>query len=90
MSKERAVKADTRKMAPCPFCGKDVAVLTDMHDLEECANFEDEDCPCEQYEPSGRCGYYTVVCNANKGGCGSSSGYFPTEQQAIQAWNKRV
>ena len=77
------------KLKSCPFCGANAAELTNAHNLEECANFEDENCPCEQYEDCGACGYYTVVCNANNGGCGAASGYFPTEELAISAWNHR-
>ena len=34
--------------------------------------------------------YKTVVCNVNKGGCGASGGYYPTESEAIEAWNRRA
>lgn len=82
--------SDIEKLLPCPFYGAEATEITDVHDLEECGNFEYEDCPCELYEDSGNFGYYTIVCSANRGGCGSSSGYFPTKEQAIEAWNKRV
>ncbi len=78
------------ELKPCPFCGANVAELTNAHDLEECGNFEDENCPCEQYEDCGACGYHTIVCNVNNGGCGASSGYFSTEELAIKAWNRRA
>ena len=36
-------------------------------------------------------GYYVVCYSRNKGkGCGSSTGWHETEQEAIEAWNKRV
>lgn len=35
-------------------------------------------------------GFYSMVCNVNKGGCGASSGYFSTVEKAIEAWNRRV
>lgn len=78
------------ELKPCPFCGKYGAEVTNMHDLEECANFEDKSCPCEQYKEPGACNYITIVCNVNEGGCGASSGYFSTEEKAIKAWNRRA
>lgn len=33
---------------------------------------------------------YYAVCDYNKGGCGASSGYCRTEEEAIEAWNRRV
>ncbi|MGN0444222.1 MAG: hypothetical protein ACI4F5_06380 [Acutalibacteraceae bacterium] len=71
------------------FAEKKVAVMTDAHDLEECSNFDYDNCPCNEYEPSP-CELITVVCNVNKGGCGASSGYYPTKKEAIEAWNRRV
>lgn len=79
----------SEKLKHCPFCGANVAEITNAHDLEECANFADEICPCKNYEDVG-CSYFTVVCNMNKGGCGASSGYYATEEKAIAAWNRRV
>lgn len=76
-------------LKPCPFCGKNVAVMTNAHDLEECSNFEDDNCPCSEFE-STPCNYNKVVCDFNKGGCGASSGYYPTIEEAIEAWNRRV
>lgn len=77
------------KIKPCPFCGKSVAEVLNAHGLEECANFEDDSCPCNQYEDAGKCQFHTVVCGMNKGGCGASSGYFSTKEAAIYAWNRR-
>ena len=78
------------KLSKCPFCGADVAEMSNAHDLEECANFEDDRCPCEQYEEAGQCQFHTVVCSINNGGCGASSGYYETEESAAQAWNSRA
>ena len=33
---------------------------------------------------------YTVVCNAQKGGCGASCGYSYTKRDAKKKWNRRV
>ena len=76
-------------LKPCPFCGENVAVMTDAHDLEECSNFEDDNCHCNEFE-SHPCEYKTVVCDVTRGGCGASSGYYPTEKEAIEKWNRRA
>lgn len=77
------------KLKHCPFCGANVAEITNAHDLEDCANFADEICPCENYEAVD-CSCFTVLCNMSSGGCGASSGYYATEEKAIAAWNRRV
>ena len=36
-------------------------------------------------------GYYVVCYSRNKGkGCGSSTGWHETEQEAIESWNRRT
>ena len=67
-------------LKPCPFCGKQVALIDNCHELEDCENFE----RCEAT------GYYAVVCDVNEGGCGASGGYARTEQEAVAAWNRRT
>lgn len=32
---------------------------------------------------------YQVVCYSTRGGCGASSGYIDTKEEAIENWNKR-
>ena len=68
------------ELKPCPFCGKTVAKLSNCKDLEDCENFEE--CGCDEI-------MHTVVCNWNNGGCGASTGYRKTENEAIEAWNRR-
>ena len=70
----------TEKLLPCPFCGKQVALIDNCHELEDCENFE----RCEST------GYYAVVRDVNEGGCGASGGYARTEHEAISAWNRRA
>ena len=64
----------------CPFCGKSVAEMDTCQGLESCENFEECD----------NSGYSAVVCNYNKGGCGSTGKYCKTEAEAIAAWNTRT
>jgi len=70
----------SEELKPCPLCGLKVATVTTCADLEECENFE----TCEDS------GFHIVVCDVNKGGCGASSGYRKTYDEAIEAWNWRV
>lgn len=81
--------SESAQLKPCPFCGKSVATLSNAKELEDCSNFEDDDgCPaCMDW--SGGCGCHTVVCGVTEGGCGASTGYFPTKDEAIAAWNRR-
>lgn len=81
---------DESKLKPCPFCGKRVAEISDAHELAECGNFEAEECPCESFENAVECGLKIVVCNVQRGGCGASSGYCLTREQAVYEWNRRA
>lgn len=73
----------------CPFCGKTESLeFTDAKELEECAKFESEDCPCYEEEP--RCYCKAVVCSIQKGGCGATSGYAGSIEKAIKKWNVRT
>ena len=67
-------------LKPCRFCGGKKLVLTTSKGVQDCVNFGE----CNE------CGYYTVVCDFNKGGCGASSGYRATKKEAIEAWNRRA
>ena len=69
------------KIEKCPFCGKEVAEISNCRELEECRYFEK--CPSTEL-------YVCVVCNMHEGGCGASSGYYDSEAKAIAAWNRRV
>lgn len=75
------------ELMSCPFCGKNVAEPTNIQNCEMCANFEDEDM-CPNYE---ECGYgHFIVCNVNKGGCGASTGWYKTVDEALAAWYRRA
>lgn len=65
---------------PCPFCGNKSAVYTD-NEIDQVTEGEDgfNVDPC-----------YAVICPMSEGGCGASGGYRPTEEMAIEAWNRRA
>ena len=83
------MKINKIELKPCPHCGKNVAEVTNVKDIEECGKFESTDCPCFSFEPDPDCYMKTVVCCVNKGGCGASSGWKESEEEAIKAWNTR-
>lgn len=60
----------------CPFCGSLTAPRIETSDGLQC-NME--------YQ------FYTVICDASPklGGCGATCGFHETEEEAIEAWNKR-
>lgn len=68
------------ELKKCPFCGKEVAEISNCQELEGCRHFE----ACTAIEP-----YVCVVCNMHEGGCGASSGYYDSAEKAIAAWNRR-
>lgn len=74
----------------CPFCGKSVAEMTNAQELENCANFEGDECPCRSYEDIASCNLHIVVCSVNRGGCGAASGYYTTAREAAEKWNRRT
>lgn len=64
----------------CPFCGKDVVSFINCQEMRACEDFRQ----CEDGH------YLSVVCSFKNGGCGASSGFFPTAQEAADAWNRRA
>lgn len=69
------------ELKPCPFCGK-----TDSLEVSDCGSLEE----CGMFEECGEFAYKTVVCNVNKKGCGATSGYASTKEEAIEKWNTRT
>lgn len=73
----------TEQLKPCPFCGKNVAHCGAIAEHE----FTDMDMVHYGYDAT----HYDVVCNANNGGCGASTGKsYYTPELAIEAWNRRA
>ena len=54
---------------------------TNCRELEDCAHFEVCDTDIL---------YFAYVCSVNHGGCGATTGYYETEEEAIEAWNRRA
>ena len=42
----------------------------------------------EGFEPIGGYGY--IVCNAEKSGCGATSGRYESYDEAAESWNRRT
>ena len=64
------------KLRRCPFCGGEVATVVRLGEIGE-----------DYVHPE----YFEVICDAQNGGCGAAiGGEYPTEEEAISAWNKRV
>lgn len=66
------------ELQPCPFCGSTTAP-TVMNQNE--AQWLDNDAKNLSM---------VVCCAAKKFGCGASTGFCDTAEQAIEAWNKRA
>lgn len=66
------------KILPCPFCGSETApTLTTAAESEGIDQVADD--------------FVSVCCRVGSlGGCGAASGFFPTSEQAISAWNGRA
>ena len=73
------------ELLPCPFCGKDVAVI--MDDYSECLELWGD-----EFDESGleATDCKAVVCSFLDGGCGASGGWRKTEEEAVEAWNRRA
>lgn len=76
-------------LKPCPFCGNNIGI--GVFDENEMDIRDEDDCV--------KTPYYSVCCSVNKfdievpnwkPGCGSSSGFYETKEEAIIAWNNRV
>lgn len=76
---------DQKTLEPCPFCGKaDTLTVTSASEFWD----GEEDAPYMYTEA------YAVMCDASSpngpGGCGASSGFKPSQQEAVNLWNTRA
>lgn len=62
----------------CPECGKELSQLMACPFCDQEVAKVEED-PYKVY----------VVCNYHEGGCGATSGYHHSKEEAIEAWNRR-
>jgi len=76
------------ELRECPFCGKKVAEYATVWECEQCANFQEPVCQNYQDWPE-ECGIHLVVCPSNRGGCGASTGWHISKEDAANAWNRR-
>lgn len=72
-------------LSHCPFCGKS-HTLKVIHSSE--LHTEDDESEFWPHSDS-----WAVMCDAERpggpGGCGGMGGFFPTQAEAIAAWNRR-
>lgn len=61
-----------------------------MTDLKPCPFCGNTNLYIQMTKESGCDDQYQVICNFNWNGCGASSGYWDTPQEAVDAWNRRV
>jgi hypothetical protein len=71
--------------ARCPFCGKSDTLFIDTLSEADGLGYPSQQIPTNSY---------AVTCDASKpdgpGGCGGCGGYFPSEDGAVAAWNRRA
>ena len=67
------------ELKPCPFCGS-MTAPTVMNESEALFNIDAD----------GEDMSMVVCCAAKKFGCGASTGFCDTAEQAVEAWNRRA
>lgn len=68
------------ELKSCPFCGEKNTNIIACYD-DACENGYCDGCDKVRY---------SVVCNAQTGGCGAICGWKATKEEAINAWNTRT
>lgn len=69
------------ELKKCPFCGKITPVtIATAEEMGDCKDGAD----CIE------CGHFCAVCDYTEGGCGASSRYTRTPEEAAEAWNRRT
>lgn len=62
------------QLLPCPFCGNTKLFVGTSDDILD----------------DGKTNEFAVCCDFSQGGCGASSGFEDTMEEAIEIWNKRT
>lgn len=70
------------ELKPCPFCGGDSEIKDDGYWNVEFDNLTMAETDCDIKSPD----MYWAECEA----CHSLSGYYETEEEAVDAWNRRI
>ena len=69
------------ELKKCPFSGKITTVtIATAEEMGDCKDGAD----CIE------CGHFCAVCDYTGGGCGASSRYARTPEEAAEAWNRRT
>lgn len=69
------------ELSKCPFCGKITPVtIATAEEMGDCKDGAD----CIE------CGHFCAVCDYSDGGCGASSRYARTPEEAAESWNRRT
>lgn len=68
------------ELKPCPFCGKSTELV--INEISQ--TLDDIIFPMFRVSCSMQTGIYA------KNGCGASSGWRLTEEEAVKAWNRRA
>ena len=70
-------------LKPCPFCGEDTSVFCMSAAQIEMLDEDDPNYDNAVFE-------FAVCCDFHLGGCGATSGYRDTAEEAVEAWNRRT
>lgn len=71
------------ELSKCPFCGKlTTVILTTAREIGDCKKAD----TCANVE----CESFTVICDYSDNGCGASSRYARSPEEAAEAWNRRA
>lgn len=71
------------KLKPCPFCGEDMSVF--CYSAAQIGMLDEDD---PNYDNAVF--EFAVCCDFHLGGCGATSGYRDTAEEAVEAWNRRA
>jgi hypothetical protein len=88
MTTHQDTSTEREVLKACPFCGKThtAKIIRAQELAEQDSDYDDEFWPHSDS--------FAVICDASipngPGGCGASGGFFPTEAEAVAAWQRRA